>query len=115
MAKAIPDAYDGHEQSYIKHELLKNYLQKLFLIIGMSAGRGGRIELCYVDCFAGPWGDDSERMEATSIAISLRTLDICRQRLGILGISAKIRALYVEKDRNAFARLSAYLASSTPN
>lgn len=111
---AIPDGYDGREQALIKHELLQSYLQKLFLIIGMSAGHGGHIELCYVDCFAGPWGDDSEGMDATSIAVSLRTLDMCRQTLGIKGVSAKIRALYVEKDPCAFARLSAYLQGSTP-
>ena len=80
----------------------------------MSAGRGGRIELCFVDCFAGPWGDDSDSMDATSIAISLRTLDVCRQKLGMLAVSAKIRALYIEKDGRAFSRLSEYLQNSTP-
>lgn len=110
----IPDAYDGREQARIKHKLLESYLQKLFLIVGMSAGRGGSIELCYVDCFAGPWGDDFENMNATSIAISLRTLDRCRQQLGIKGIDAKIRALYVEEGARAFVRLSVYLKSSTP-
>ena len=83
MTSAMPEGYDGREQSYIKHELLKSYLQKLFLIVGMSTKRGGSIELCYIDCFAGPWGDDSESMETTSIAISLSTLDVCRQTLGI--------------------------------
>jgi three-Cys-motif partner protein len=114
MTSVVPDGYDGREQAFIKHELLKVYLQKLFLILGMSARRGGRIELCYVDCFAGPWGDESEGMDTTSIAISLRTLDLCRQTLGIRGISATIRAFYLEKDWKAFSRLSAYVASSTP-
>lgn len=110
----IPDAYDGREQALIKHRLLEAYLQKLFLIVGMSAKAGGSIELCYVDCFAGPWGDDSVAMESTSIAISLRTLDVCRQQLGRHGIAAKIRALYVEENARAFGRLEAYLACNTP-
>jgi three-Cys-motif partner protein len=80
----------------------------------MAAKTTGSVELCYIDCFAGPWGDPSEGMESTSIAISLRTLDGCRQELGRLGISAKIRALYIEEDAAAFARLKAYLTSNTP-
>lgn len=110
----VPSAYDGREQAYIKHRLLKTYLQKLFFIVGMSAKAAGSVELCYIDCFAGPWGDPSDGMESTSIAISLRTLDICRQQLGHRGISAKIRALYIEEDATAFTRLKAYLAANTP-
>ncbi len=114
-SSSVPDAYDGREQAFIKHELLKSYLQKLFFIVGSSARSGGRIELCYVDCFAGPWGDESEGMESTSIAISLQTLDMVRQKLGINGVSARIRALYVEKDARAYGRLAAYLQGNTPN
>jgi len=110
QGSAVPDAYDGREQAFIKHELLKSYLQKLFLIVG-----SGQIELCYVDCFAGPWGDESEGMESTSIAISLQTLDVVRQKLGMSGVSARIRALYVEKDARAYARLAAYLQDNTPS
>jgi len=110
----VPESYDGREQAFIKHQLLEAYLQKLFLIVGMSAKASNSIELCYVDCFAGPWGDESEAMESTSIAISLRVLDVCRQQLGRQGISAKIRALYIEENARAFARLKAYLASNTP-
>lgn len=111
----IPTAYDGREQAYIKHRLLEAYLQKLFFIVGMGAKTSGSVELCYIDCFAGPWGDPSEGIESTSIAISLRTLEGCRQELGRFGISAKIRALYIEEDAGAFARLKAYLGSNTPS
>lgn len=114
IGSLIPDAYDGREQALIKHRLLEAYLQKLFLIVGMSAKAGGSIDLCYVDCFAGPWGDESEAMESTSIAISLRTLDVCRQQLGRQGIAARIRALYVEENAKAFVRLQAYLEANTP-
>ena len=67
--KTIPSAYDGREKALIKHKLLEAYLEKLFLIIGMGGRPKGSIELCYVDCFAGPWGDES--VATTSIAISL--------------------------------------------
>jgi three-Cys-motif partner protein len=111
----IPAAYDGREQALIKHRLLEDYLEKLFLIIGMgSKNAGGRIELCYVDCFAGPWGDPSEDMQTTSIAISLRTLDTCRQKLASMGVNVKIRALYVEAKPSSFRRLQTYLDTCTP-
>jgi len=112
---AVPDAYDGREQAFIKHELLKGYLEKLFFIVGGAARKGGHIELRYVDCFAGPWGDVSDDLKSTSIAISLQTLDVVRQKLGRNGVSATIRALYIEKEPGPFARLQAYLADNTPS
>lgn len=109
----IPAAYDGREQALIKHVLLKSYLEKLFHIIGMNKSTE-KTELCYVDCFAGPWGDNSNGMESTSIAISLRVLASCKQTLEKLGINATIRALYVEQDATAFGRLKKYLERDTP-
>lgn len=110
----IPAAYDGREQALVKHRLLEDYLERLFLIIGLASRKGGSTELCYIDCFAGPWGDPSEDMQTTSIAISLRVLDTCRQKLASMGVFAKIRALYVEDKTASFRRLQAYLACSTP-
>ena len=110
----IPDAYIGREQALVKHTLLKAYLEKLLLIIGMNAKRERSVEIVYVDCFAGPWGDESESMAGTSVAISLQTMDSCRKKLLSLGVEANIRALYIEKNPNAFRRLSAYLQAFTP-
>jgi len=113
-SNAVPDAYHGRELAYIKHRLLEGYLEKLFMIVGMSSTRLGITELCYVDCFAGPWSDDSEDMASTSIAISLQILDRCRQALSRLGMNLPVRALYIEKDKAAFARLQQFLTSRTP-
>ena len=107
----IPEAYDGREQALVKHELLKSYLLKLFHIVGMGVGRGRRVELCYIDCFAGPWGDDSVDFKSTSIAISLEVLEACKQRLISNGVQVSIRALYVEKSSRSFKRLDEYLKS----
>jgi three-Cys-motif partner protein len=111
--RALPDSYANRGQAFIKHTLLKSYLEKLFLILGTGA-RNSHVELCYIDCFAGPWGDVSESMESTSIAISLRTIEKCRQQLAGRGIKAKMRASFIEKDRRAFERLREYLSNSTP-
>ncbi|MBP7780140.1 MAG: three-Cys-motif partner protein TcmP [Burkholderiaceae bacterium] len=110
----VPAIYDGRQQAWIKHQLLENYLEKLLLIIGMAARIPGKVEICYVDCFAGPWGDDSEQMEGTSIAISMRTMAMCKQKLAKLGVDATMRALFIELDKRAFGRLSDYLLKATP-
>jgi len=70
----IDKYYEGREHSAIKHELLRGYLEKLLFIIGISGVR----EITYVDCFAGPWGDESENLAGTSIAISLDKIKLTR-------------------------------------
>lgn len=106
---SMPDAYHGREQAYVKHRLLEAYLERLFLIVGMGAQQLGIKEICYVDCFAGPWGDKSENLSTTSIAISLRVLAKCRQILFERGKKLSFRALYIESDPSRFALLKRYL------
>ena len=110
MAGTVPEIYQGRVPALVKHTLLKNYLEKLVLIIGMNGRKVGRAEICYVDCFAGPWGSDDEDLDGTSIALSLRTLAACKTALAKLGVDARMRALYVEKDNKAFKKLSTFLA-----
>lgn len=114
MTSTVPDIYEGREQALVKHTLLKSYLEKLVLIIGMSAKRTPGAEICYVDCFAGPWGSPDERLEGTSISLSLKTLESCKEKLASLNVNARMRALYIEKDPAAFERLSAFLQHSAP-
>ena len=80
----------------------------------MGGKRAGEIELCYVDCFAGPWGAPDDSLEGTSIAVALRTMERCRQILKGQRINVTMRALFVERDVVAFQRLKAYLAASSP-
>ena len=110
MAGSVPDIYDGRVPAWIKHTLLKSYLEKLVLIIGMNGRKVGKAEICYVDCFAGPWGSDDEDLDGTSISLSLRTLAACKAELAKLGVDARMRALYIEKDKKAFEKLSTFLA-----
>jgi three-Cys-motif partner protein len=114
MKPPIPEAYEGREQAWIKHSLLKSYLEKLVLIIGMSARRQGRVEICYVDCFAGPWGTSDATLKGTSISVSLQTLTDCKEKLATLGVDATMRALYIEKEPGSFAKLSAFLSQHAP-
>lgn len=108
----IDDSYRGREHSYIKHELLKGYLEVLLSVVGVA----GTKEFVYVDCFAGPWGDDTEAMTGTSIAISLVILSKVRETLAsVHGITGtRFRAIYIEENRKRFSRLQDYLANNCP-
>lgn len=110
----IPETYEGREQAMVKHALLRRYLEKLVLIIGMSAKKARHAEICFVDCFAGPWGTPNDDLEGTSISLSLKTLASCKEKLATLGVDVTMRALYIEKDKGAFERLSAFLGSKAP-
>lgn len=114
MSRHVPDAYEGRIPAMVKHALLKSYLEKLVLIIGMNGRSKGSAEICYIDCFAGPWGSEDEKLEGTSISLALKTLAACKEKLASLGVNARMRALFVERDKVAFRRLSAYLANDAP-
>lgn len=110
MKSIVPAVYEGRVPALVKHTLLKSYLEKLVLIIGMNGRKTGTAEVCYVDCFAGPWGSDDEDLDGTSIALSLMTLAACKAELAKRGVNARMRALYIEKDKGAFKKLSKFLA-----
>jgi three-Cys-motif partner protein len=111
MTVIVPDIYEGREQALVKHALLESYLEKLVLVIGMAAKTRGHAEICFVDCFAGPWGSPDEKLAGTSIALSLRTLEACKAKLASLNVDVRMRALYIEKSAASFKRLSAFLNS----
>ncbi len=102
----IPAEYAGREQAYVKHRLLESYLYKLFMIVGKHHD-----VISYVDCFAGPWTEDSEKLEGTSISISLRIMSTCAESLKKSGRNVRFRALFIEKDRDAYAKLESFLAA----
>lgn len=108
----IDQTYRGREHSYVKHELLKSYLEVLLNIVGAA----GTKEIVYVDCFAGPWGDETDTLSGTSIAISLNILEKVRETLitkfGKSGVHFK--AIYVEENKRSFSKLQDYLAENCP-
>lgn len=114
MGKQPNASYAGREHSWIKHQLLERYLGALLSIIGVA---GKTRAITYVDCFAGPWGDPTEDLAGTSIAISLRIIakvrDDMTQRPGVPPILFK--AIFIEKNRDRFQRLETYLAQNAPD
>lgn len=111
----IEDTYRGREHSFVKHELLKGYLQKLLLIVGTSR----TLEITYVDCFAGPWGSsDDSSLAGTSITASLDILKGVRNTLAAPPYritNLKLQAIYVEENKRRHARLEAYLKADAPS
>jgi len=102
----MPKAYIGKEQAYVKHTILKAYLQRLFMIVG----RKEKI-INYVDCFSGPWKEKNYDLSDTSIGISLEQMARCQQSLkDVFGQDISFRALYIEKDPVAFKKLQAFLS-----
>jgi three-Cys-motif partner protein len=103
---SMPSVYIDREQTYIKHTILKSYLQRLFMIVGKRKVR----TINYIDCFSGPWMEGDEQLRDTSIAISLKAMMDCRQMLKeMYRDDVTFRALYIERDPASFAKLRHYL------
>jgi len=104
----VPESYRNREQTYVKHQLLRAYLERLFMIIGQSQ----RI-VRYVDCFSGPWNEQDKNFHDTSIGISLGIMHKCQDGLKRMGKNVRFQALFIEKNKRAFGKLEAYLSAST--
>ena len=104
----IPPEYHDREQSYLKHRVLREYLVLWGRKLG-SLARRGPITLWYVDCFAGPWQSQDEELGDTSIHIGLSALEEAGRIWRDNGQEVALRAIFVEKDDKAFARLEQYL------
>ncbi len=97
--------YAGREAAYIKTELLRAYLEPLFMIIGQREPRIG-----YIDCFSGPWRKGSRDPADTSIGISLEIMEKCHNDLSEkFRKNVHFRGLFIERDKEAFGRLEGFL------
>lgn len=105
----IPAEYHDREQSFLKHRVLSEYLELWGRKIG-SLSRSRPVTLWYVDCFAGPWKNQNEALEDTSIHIGLSALEEAGRIWHENGHDVALRAVFVEKNDRAFARLKQYLS-----
>lgn len=95
--------YEGREQSLIKHLILQRYLERFAFIIG-----SWKESITYIDCFSGPWKSKSESYDDTSFAIVIKQLRAARTALALKGKAPRLRALFIERDRGAYAQLQKY-------
>jgi three-Cys-motif partner protein len=104
----IPENYRGREQALVKHRLLEAYLERLFMIIGLHQS-----DIRYVDCFSGPWQEEGDDLEGTSIAVALRIMKKCHAAFLERKRDVRFHALFIEKDPQAFQRLRDFLGQQT--
>jgi three-Cys-motif partner protein len=109
----VPAEYQGREQSYLKHRVLKEYLLEWGIKLGSVARQGRSVRLCYVDCFAGPWEAKDASFADTSIALGLDALEAAVSTWRSQGFSIEVDAYFVEKDKDSFAALQQILACRT--
>lgn len=100
--------YARREQAYVKHYVLKHYLQQLALKIGNF--RPGTT-LNYIDGFSGPWKHATEELRDTSPYVALTELCAARDALRAQPrpVSLRVRGMFVEQDPGAFALLQGLL------
>ena len=98
------DFYEGREQSWVKHLVLRSYLEILARIMGLS----GRPSITYIDGFSGPWNVQSGSLSDSSFSIALSQLVKARDYLASKGRILRIRCVFIEKDVSAFSELSKF-------
>src|SRR5436190_11622608 len=100
--------YDGREQTLVKHFILRNYLLRLALIVGPWSRA-----INYIDCFSGPWNVRSENYQDSSFGIAITELRKARDTLAERSIDLRLRCFFLEKERAAYEKLSAFAGGIT--
>lgn len=103
---AVPEAYRGREQTYVKHTLLRNYLDRLGHKIGSKWDC-----INYVDCFAGPWEAAEPGFGDTSFGIAVGSLSKAQEHLAEIGKQICLRFCFIESDSKSFKELKRYANS----
>ena len=104
------ELYADREATWVKHEILKQYLQKLAYKLGWW-----HAVINYVDGFAGPWQHRSEALTDTSPYIAIRELRAAKEGLARHGRAPRsFRCFFIEKDKKAYQTLtSSFLQTVT--
>jgi len=98
----LSDSYRGREQTFIKHVILKRYIERVAWNILSS-----HQSFVFVDGFSGPWASKAGGYEDTSFGIAMRLLRQVRDELKAKhGRDRSVRCIFVEKGTSAFARLA---------
>lgn len=101
----VPSEYVGKEHTFLKHLILKEYLEGWSHKMASRSKYVGRLTLFYVDCFSGPWKSSSEQHSDTSIYIALRALNEAHKLWVKSGYNIETNAIFVEKNKKSFDEL----------
>lgn len=96
--------YEHREQAYVKHYVLKHYLERLAFKVGLF---NPGTTLNYIDGFSGPWDAATDDAKDSSPHIALTALCKVREDLATKGTPFNVRAMFIEKDKAAYQRLTA--------
>lgn len=102
---AEPDLYAGRGQTWIKHFVLRRYLERLAHIIGFA-----RPSITYVDGFSGPWNVQSADFSDSSFSIALAELRNAKRNLASHGKELRIRCVFLEENGARFAELQQFVS-----
>jgi three-Cys-motif partner protein len=105
--EALPPIYRGREQTFIKHLLLRRYLERVARNVLWAYQ-----EFVFVDGFSGPWRSNSPSYADTSFGIAIDQLRKVRDDLLEQGHPRSVRCVFVEKRTSAFRKLEAAAASA---
>ena len=109
----VPNEYFGREQTYLKHRVLKCYLESwAHKMCSRSKYSSQPIKLWYIDCFAGPWKSADEELKDTSVFIGLNALGEALKTWSGWNYNVSVGAVFVEKDPQAFTSLQQFLDNS---
>ena len=97
------ELYLGREQTFVKHEMLRKYLERFAHIVGFHWP-----SITYIDGFSGPWNERTDDFRDSSFAIAVDELKTARTHLADRGKSLHVRCFFVEKDVTAFQRLKQF-------
>jgi three-Cys-motif partner protein len=100
---AADPLYFGREQTQIKHEVLRRYLERFAFIIGHWSK-----SITYVDGFAGPWNVVSDDWKDSSFSIAASQLSHARDVHRTTGKDFRIRCFFVEARPKSYAALSRF-------
>jgi three-Cys-motif partner protein len=95
--------YADREQTLVKHEILRRYLERFALIVGSKWD-----VITYVDCFAGPWNSRSNDLADSSFAIALEQLRRARNELAKRGRPLRLRCFFLEREPGAYEQLKRF-------
>lgn len=104
----VEEDYVGREQTWIKHLILRRYLQAWGMKLAMTAVPG-RDRIWYVDCFAGPWRANNEAKEDTSAAIALRALNEVGREAAKSGRNVGVGAVFIEMNSGRASDLESFV------
>jgi three-Cys-motif partner protein len=103
VSNKLPRVYGGREQTFVKHLILREYIERVGWNILSFAD-----EFVFVDGFSGPWKARTPDFADTSFGIAINKLRLLKTRYP----NKRLRCVFVEERAHAFRQLSTAAAAA---